>query len=93
MSKGSVLVETTTELPQVAPPSKERLKTMAFAPALFHATYTSPLGPTKGTAPMERPGPLFESTRVVVKVALWSEERASRTPSLLEPPLAASQAT
>src|SRR5512146_193742 len=41
---------------------------------------------------MDRPWPRGASIRVTAKLAPWSEERASRTPPLLDPPIAASQA-
>src|SRR5712691_11080958 len=92
MSNGMRLDAITPCCPHVAPPSNERLKAMVLAEKSFQATYTSPPGPTKGTAPMPRPGPLGSSARVVVKVAPASEDRATRMPPLMEPPEAASHA-
>jgi len=41
---------------------------------------------------MDRPGPERSSTRLVVKLAPWSVEVATRTPPPIDPPEAASQA-
>src|SRR5260370_22738356 len=92
MSNISFLGAITTALPQVAPSSNELLKAMVLLLMSFQAAYTSPFGPTKGTAPMAFPGPLGASIRVCVKVAPWSADRASRMPPLVEPPEAASHA-
>ena len=93
MSNGMLFRAITTGVPQVTPPSKERLKVMLFAAMSFQATYTSPPGPVVTVAPMARPGPFWSSIRTVANVRPWSRERASRTPPDAEPPLAASHAT
>src|SRR5262249_60980068 len=78
---------------QLAPPSADRAKAMTLAAKSFQATKTVPSGPTKGEAPIERPGPLGSSARAEVNVAPWSVEVATWTPPpIAEPPMAESQA-
>ncbi len=69
------------------------MKAITLAEASFQATNSVPSGPTNGTAPMELPGPLGVSARLTAKVAPWSVEWATRMPPLVDPPIAASQAT
>src|SRR5260370_38713104 len=64
MSNGIVLAATTPGAPHVTPPSKDRLNAIVFAAVSFQAAYTSPFGPTKGTAAITRPGPEGSSMRV-----------------------------
>src|SRR3989440_6878992 len=93
MSNWILLKETTRGVPQVAPPSSELLKTIAFCAMSFQATYTSPCGPVVTVAPMECPCPLGPSTRAVEKLDPPSLEFATWTPPAPDPPIAASQAT
>src|SRR5262249_61186317 len=92
MSNGIVFDAIVVGVPQVAPASKDRLNTIALAAKSFQATNSSPFGPTNGDVPMDRPGPNGLSARVIVNVAPWSEEAATRMPPPGEPPEAASQA-
>src|SRR5437879_4995705 len=93
MSNWILLEEMTRGVPQVAPPSSELLKTIAFCAMSFQATYTWPCGPVVTVAPIECPCPLGASMRVCEKVAPPSLEVATWTPPAADPPIAASQAT
>src|SRR5690242_5185531 len=93
-SNGAVFVEIVPCASHVTPPSNDRLNAMTLFLKSFHATYTSPFGPTNGTAPIPCPGPEGLSTRAKVKDAPESVERATWIPPWLAlPPLAESQAT
>jgi len=93
MSNAIRLGDMTRGVPQVAPPSNELLKTIAFCWMSFQATYTCPCGPVVMVAPIDLPCPLGTSTRAIVKVAPPSLEVATCIPPEPDPPTAESHAT
>src|SRR6266851_10446793 len=56
-SKATTVGEIVTSWPKVAPPSNELLTNKALFWTSCQATYASPLGPTKGSAPITELGP------------------------------------
>src|SRR5215470_7822561 len=56
-SKATTVWEIVFGWPKLTPPSKELLTINAFCCTSCQATYTSPLGPTNGSAPITEDGP------------------------------------